>query len=173
MLCSECGKKTATIHLTKIINGEKTELHLCEDCAKNNKYLEDHFNDSPLLFNQFFTGLVDNNGEESIKKKYTDIIQCPRCGMTYDQFRKIGRFGCPKCYETFKFKIKSLYKRLHGHEEHIGKLPRKSSGKIKIAKEIDKLKKELDIVVSKEEFEQAVILRDKIKELNQKLEGCK
>ncbi len=34
MLCEECGKRMATLHFTKIINGEKTEYHLCEVCAK-------------------------------------------------------------------------------------------------------------------------------------------
>jgi protein arginine kinase activator len=33
MLCQNCNEKEATVQLTKIVNGEKTELHLCEDCA--------------------------------------------------------------------------------------------------------------------------------------------
>ena len=33
MLCQECGKKPATLHFTKIVNGEKTEFHICESCA--------------------------------------------------------------------------------------------------------------------------------------------
>ena len=27
MLCQECGKRPATLHFTKIVNGEKTEFH--------------------------------------------------------------------------------------------------------------------------------------------------
>ncbi len=34
MLCPECGKRPATIHYTKIVNGEKSEFHLCEVCAQ-------------------------------------------------------------------------------------------------------------------------------------------
>lgn len=33
MNCEECGKRQATLHLTKIVNGEKTEYHICEQCA--------------------------------------------------------------------------------------------------------------------------------------------
>lgn len=33
MNCEECGKRPATLHLTKIVNGEKTEYHICEQCA--------------------------------------------------------------------------------------------------------------------------------------------
>ena len=34
MFCQECGKKPATLHFTKIVNGEKTEFHICESCAR-------------------------------------------------------------------------------------------------------------------------------------------
>lgn len=34
MLCQECNKRPATLHFTKIVNGEKTEFHICETCAK-------------------------------------------------------------------------------------------------------------------------------------------
>ncbi len=34
MLCQECGEKQATLHFTKIVNGEKTEFHICESCAR-------------------------------------------------------------------------------------------------------------------------------------------
>ena len=34
MFCQECGKKPATLHFTKIVNGEKTEFHICEVCAR-------------------------------------------------------------------------------------------------------------------------------------------
>ncbi|MGB4132260.1 MAG: hypothetical protein WBK45_10055, partial [Tepidanaerobacteraceae bacterium] len=34
MLCEECHMRPATVHITKIVNNEKTEMHLCEECAK-------------------------------------------------------------------------------------------------------------------------------------------
>lgn len=30
MMCQECGQRPATLHFTKIVNGDKTEFHLCE-----------------------------------------------------------------------------------------------------------------------------------------------
>lgn len=41
MLCQECRKRPATLHYTKIINGQKTELHLCQECAEEHKDLMD------------------------------------------------------------------------------------------------------------------------------------
>ena len=35
MICQNCKKTVATVHLTEIEHGEKTEVHLCEECAKN------------------------------------------------------------------------------------------------------------------------------------------
>ena len=34
MICQECNQRPAALHFTKIINGEKTEVHLCEKCAQ-------------------------------------------------------------------------------------------------------------------------------------------
>ena len=34
MVCQECGKRPATLHFTKIVNGEKNEFHICENCAR-------------------------------------------------------------------------------------------------------------------------------------------
>lgn len=34
MLCQECQRRQATLHFTKIINGKKTEFHICDVCAK-------------------------------------------------------------------------------------------------------------------------------------------
>ena len=34
MLCEECGKAPATVRLEQVINGKKTVMHLCEECAR-------------------------------------------------------------------------------------------------------------------------------------------
>lgn len=33
MYCEECKAKPAVVHFTQNIQGKKTEVHLCEDCA--------------------------------------------------------------------------------------------------------------------------------------------
>ena len=35
MTCQHCEIRPATLHYTKIINGEKTEMHLCEQWLEN------------------------------------------------------------------------------------------------------------------------------------------
>ena len=34
MICQRCKKQPATVHLTEILQNEKRERHLCEDCAR-------------------------------------------------------------------------------------------------------------------------------------------
>ena len=34
MMCEECGKAPATVHIERIINGRKMTMHLCRDCAQ-------------------------------------------------------------------------------------------------------------------------------------------
>lgn len=63
MLCDSCHQREATVHLTQIINGYRTEKHLCEQCA-------DTLNeDSPINFgniHQFF-----HNDVNSILKAFS------------------------------------------------------------------------------------------------------
>ena len=35
MLCQKCHKKTASVFISSIINGQETRMYLCSDCAKD------------------------------------------------------------------------------------------------------------------------------------------
>ena len=35
MLCQNCKKNEATMHIKRVINGEATESHLCHNCAQS------------------------------------------------------------------------------------------------------------------------------------------
>ncbi|MTI66515.1 MAG: hypothetical protein FH753_07920 [Firmicutes bacterium] len=162
MICDECGKNSATVHLTKIVNGQKNEVHLCEECAKKNK---DFDFESPFSIHHFLSGLLDNVQDEPMKVNYNTIEKCENCDMSYSEFKQSGRFGCSECYKQFNNRLGPLFKQIHGHEKHTGKVPKRAGGEIRIRKEIENLKKKLDMAVKKEEFEKAAELRDKIKEL--------
>ena len=102
MFCQECGKKPATLHFTKIINGEKTEFHICESCAREKG---EGIPGAPNSFSihSLLSGLLDfeqlgGSGIAGIKQP---ALRCEECGLTYAQFSKIGRFGCSSCYQAF------------------------------------------------------------------------
>ena len=55
----ECNQRPATLHFTKIINGEKTEFHICERCAqeKGNLFMDD--GGSSFSINNLLAGLFN------------------------------------------------------------------------------------------------------------------
>ncbi|WP_431188266.1 UvrB/UvrC motif-containing protein [Clostridiisalibacter paucivorans] len=151
-----------------MINGKKTEVHLCDECAKKNK--EINFN-SPFSIHQFLAGLLEGTQEEPFELNYLNEIKCANCGMTFDRFKQIGKFGCPKCYHSFRDKSIPLIKGIHGHDRHIGKVPKRAGDNIRIKKDIERLKLKLDDAIEREAFEQAAEIRDKIKMLESQLEN--
>lgn len=164
MTCHECKKRPATVHFTKIVNGEKIELKLCEICAKERGDLDFSYGDH-FSFHKLLSGLLDIDELQVIGGKVQEKSKCNKCGLTESEFVNSGRLGCSQCYEVFGFKLNPLLKRIHGSTTHVGKVPVRTGGKIRLKKEIQTLRDDMNKCIAKEDFEQAAILRDKIKEL--------
>nr|WP_240503474.1 UvrB/UvrC motif-containing protein [Natranaerobius trueperi] len=167
-MCQNCSKRPATVHWTKIINNEKTEVHLCEVCAKESNQFDFDI-DSSFSLQNFLTGLMGGDPEDlriSDQKK----VQCDTCGLTHQQFAKMGRFGCGKCYEVFGEQLKPMLKRIHGSTSHSGKVPKRAGGTLRIKRRISELKESLQRCIYREEFEKAAEIRDEIKKLEEELE---
>ena len=169
MVCELCKQVQATVHLTEIINDQMSELHLCEACANHKgAQVESHFGLSDLL-----SGLADF-GKTQEPEGEASTKACPNCGMTYDDFRKVGRLGCSECYTAFKRSLTSLLKRIHGSPIHVGKAPIRLIKPSKVAKtELLELKKGLERAIEEEAFEEAARLRDQIRRLEQQEQHAK
>lgn len=170
MQCQECGKRPATLHFTKIVNGEKTELHICETCAREKGEL---IPGTPTGFSihNLLSGLLDFEPAATGSMTKAPVVKCETCGMTYTQFSKIGRFGCSHCYKQFAERLEPLLKRVHGSTVHVGKVPKRAGGKLKTKREIDLLKKEMIDRIGREDFESAAELRDRIRKLEKDISG--
>ena len=168
MVCELCKQTQATVHLTEIINEQMTELHLCEACAnQKGAQVESHFGLSDLL-----SGLADFSKTQEPEE--VTAKACPTCGMTYDDFRKVGRLGCAECYATFKRSLGGLLKRIHGSPMHVGKSPTRLIKPSKLGKsELLDLKKKLERAIEDEAFEEAARLRDQIRRVEQQQEPPK
>ena len=168
MLCELCKQAQATVHLTEIINDQMSELHLCETCAnQKGAQVESHFGLADLL-----SGLADFSKTQEPEEGTTKA--CAACGMTYDDFRKVGRLGCAECYPTFKRSLGSLLKRIHGSPIHVGKSPLRLIKSSKVAKsEILELKRKLERAIEQEAFEEAARLRDQVRRLEQQEQQAK
>ena len=170
MLCEKCGKKAASVHVTKIINGHKTELYLCDACARE-KGGELSF-EGKFPLHQFFSELmsfVPPGDSEAVAPTGYSGLQCTECGLTYTQFGQIGRFGCALCYTVFDKNLAPLLPRHLGNKKQMGKNPARAGSLVRIKKEEKRLREELQRKVAEEAFEEAAELRDKIRKLEGKL----
>lgn len=168
MFCQECQKRPATMHVTRIVNNVKTELHLCQECAKHHEGLAFSFNFEPnFSIHKFLAGLL---GGSPLEMAPLQSPGCPNCGLSLARFGEIGRFGCSRCYQAFGDGLEPLLRRLQGASRHAGKVPRRVGGKLGVRREIEKLREELQQAIRQEAYERAAELRDRIRSLEQGLE---
>jgi protein arginine kinase activator len=170
VICQSCNQKDASVHITKVVNGVKSDMHLCEECARQSQEL--NINPAftfgvPLSLQNLMDGFFESM--TSPHKKIVHETVCPVCNKTFSDFRRSGRLGCGSCYKSFKDNMTSLVRRIHGNIEHTGKVPKRTGGVLKIRREVESLKEQLQLLVANEEFEKAAKLRDEIRELESKI----
>ena len=162
MLCQNCKLGEASSHIHMVVNGVVRDIYLCSECASN-KHVKSVFNDDIFdLLSSFLT--VGNVGNNHIEK-------CECCGTSYETISKLGRVGCGNCYKTFIRQLEPALIRLHGKTSHVGKRI-DSVGNSENQKEdaktyIEELQNELNVAIQNEEYENAAIIRDKIKKLKE------
>lgn len=164
MQCQICNKRAATIHLTEITDGLRTEMHLCEQCAAEQGIAAK----SHISINELLSGLlaVQPTDDELFGQPQQDL-SCPHCGFTLDQFRREGVLGCPHDYEVFEKSLLPLIQKAHdGKTTHCGKIPSKTPQETKKQIELTTLRQQLDAAVQSEDYELAAKLRDKINQLD-------
>lgn len=164
MLCENCNKRMASVIFTQLINNQKIQMHLCEQCANEKNHLV-LFN--PVSVSELFSNILGIHSDSFSQKAHS----CKNCGMTYEHFQKVGKVGCDHCYEVFEERIAPIIKRVHGNVEHVGKAPYIAKNLQKSDtenKELIELKAELENCIKQERYEQAAIIRDKINSISGK-----
>ena len=155
MKCDKCDKP-ATVHITDIIGGKKTEVHLCETCATSmNQGIEIAF-PVPGLLGKLAQSLP-------VQADATPVLRCPDCGMTYEEFRRHGRLGCPNDYQVFRDVLIPILERVHGGSSHTGKVPRRTARTVQEENQLVQMREELRRAIAAEDYEKAARLRDLIK----------
>lgn len=171
MQCEKCSNAEATIHLTEIIKDVKSEVHLCESCAKEiglNSEISNFTLSIPEMLSFLNLNEIDEIDNTGI---------CLNCGMSYIDYNKSGKLGCPQCYDSFNNSISAIILNYHSSDKHIGKTP--CNVKVPVRREIAKegkqemvfsnqltdFKRQLDLAVSDERYEDAAIIRNKIQDI--------
>ncbi len=166
MLCTNCKSAEASFHYKQIISGKKSEQNLCHLCATKLGYLSHNENifDIGSILNDFVSM---PNALGGVKPE----VVCPVCKMTYDEFRRCGLFGCDKCYEVFEATVENTLSRIQPATVHKGSLRSEEGEKIRKKNELTDLKNDLKKAIIEERYEDAALLRDKIKKLEEKENG--
>jgi protein arginine kinase activator len=158
MKCEICSERDAVIHVQQIIGGESVEVHLCADCA-NRRGISRSEDRIELSLSQLLSGLV---GAEGAGPARPAPQECSNCGLSLEDFRRTGRAGCPECYLCFREEISALHKELSGATRHTGKIPERLRSYKTLLIDREKLRAQLDEAVSREDYEAAAELRDRI-----------
>lgn len=191
MLCENCGKREANVMYTQVINGDKKEMHLCEECSEKLGIGNMDFK-MPISFSSFLGDFFDEFENNTLLPELDPIKQltCDSCGMTFEDFMNTGKLGCSNCYDTFESKIDPILKNIHGATKHVGRL-----GKIgpstnlkeekytenntiespnnneteasKTISEEERLNLELQKAIKEERYEDAARIRDEIKNIKE------
>jgi protein arginine kinase activator len=169
MLCERCRNSEATIHHTEIIKDVKSELHLCEKSSRDIG-LNAKLSNFSLSIPEMLSFLDENEGGECHEGSV-----CATCGVTFMDYSREGRLGCPDCYEYLGESLQSVIAGYHGATRHAGKHPhviedsgvrdRPRSCVRPAIKTVEEYRHMLEQAVLNERYEEAAVLRDAIREL--------
>lgn len=160
MSCDICHERDAVVHLTQIVDGAVTTLHLCERCAAEKGVEPPAVGKTPL------GGFLAAMGPE-LERAHADPDTpdaCPRCGATMQTFRETGRLGCVECWTVFEAQLRELVRRLHGSTFHVGERYA-AAGTADATPEVEetRLREQLRAAIEAEHFELAAELRDRLR----------
>ncbi len=164
--CRQCANQ-ATLHITEVMEGRASEIHLCEKCAR--EYLEDsetHGSDSVAADLAAKLEELHAASDEDL-----DSLTCSGCGITMSEFRAVGRLGCPFCYDEFRSELKPLLENIHEELKHTGKRPSRTTASLSDQSRVLQLRNQQREAIRQEDYETAAQLRDQITELESLLIG--
>jgi len=160
-LCEHCNKHPATVHYRENKNGVKSEKWLCAACAaqlgitfKKEPFGEDFLASFPLF---------------ATAKPREEGAVCPVCKTPLSLIRSKGVFGCAACYDTFAAGLDMTpfvgrgyaAGRLAPDALKTEKAPEKPKEKTDT---VAALREQLRAALAVENYEEAAILRDRIRE---------
>ena len=187
MRCDKCDNE-ANFEIHLIGGSGKKTVRLCKDCYMNymNEFLpdgefgEENFKYFQDILSDLIGSIIDKNLdiskiEDEIKEKSetekNSDKRCSNCGMSLPEIVKSGKIGCSQCYEDFESEVGKILTQTQGKSEHKGKVPKKYEGLIVVRNKIEKKEEELQELITSEDYENAALIRDEIKELKIDLEN--
>ncbi len=160
-MCDKCKKNPATVQVTQTVNGHKTQLMLCADCAREEGMFVNPF----MPFAQMMAGMMG----ESVRPQRGSSggLTCSQCGYDFSRFKETGLLGCPQCYHDFREYLNPMIRRIQGGLNHLGQRPGKNPESPEDSR-LSELQRQLAQAIDQEEYEKAAGIRDEIRALKGK-----
>ncbi len=154
--CDLCDKNPAVMTVRQMDkDGKVTEFEVCADCARKRGFAE-----AEKIKMSVAEVLAEVKGKTAEEDRN---LVCPRCGMSFADFKRLGRLGCADCYEHFRSKLEPLIRRIHGAVQHVGKTTRTGRKQAQLKMNTQRLREELQDAIHAENYEKAAKLRDQLK----------
>jgi len=154
-ICEICEEVEACVEVKRYENGALRELSLCAHCAqKHGLALPENLADLLLESTLDEVSGLSKNDSKTVSDKGR---RCPVCGMHLRDFRKTGRLGCPACYAAWEDVLDPMLLGMHRSLVYKGQVPVSGSQDTK------RLEHALADAVSREDYEEAARLRDRIR----------
>ena len=165
MLCEICHSRPATVQLTQIVNDQKRELHLCQQCAEEHGFTLP-FGVLPHLFGGLLLKLI---GQTHPEVPTEELPHCPSCGLSFRDIERTGLLGCAECYETFADQLRTLLRRIHGSAKHVGSRPPRMR-QAEATQSPEEIRRALEEAVAREDYERAAELRDLLRDITRRMQ---
>lgn len=159
--CQMCKVRPATIHYTEIVNNKMVSFNLCAECAAEKGI--DPSQEESYGLGDLVAGLIDSTVD--MESDRIGKVRCPSCGYEYSDFKKIGRFGCPDCYDAFEAQLVPMLRQIHGNTHHSGSKPAAVAARAERRRRVVDLQEMLARAVEAEDYERAADLRDRIRDI--------
>lgn len=160
-MCDNCGE-SAKVHLTQLVGGQVKKIALCDACASNKGVTDP----TGFALAEMLMGGAPGKAPAYVPKAPGgEGKACPGCGFRMEDLKKVRRFGCAACYETFRDEVSQMIAGMHKGPKHCGKVPDGLVEEHQRAKRLEELRGRLDIAIDAENYEEAAGLRDEIRGL--------
>jgi protein arginine kinase activator len=124
---------------------------------------------SSLAHNMSIFGAMDTLSDffgmlsAKTEQRPNTVVACDQCGTTYSEFKKTLYVGCQHCYSVFMEPMLPILKGLQNSTNHVGKIPKG----MEHVQEYHNIQAQLKTAVAEERYEDAIALRERLKQLQQ------
>lgn len=167
MTCEICKTRPAKVHYTEIVNNSMIKMNLCMECAEEKGV--DVQKAGNFGLGDLVAGLIDTTVDADAER--ISKVRCPTCGYQYSDFKRIGRLGCPDCYDAFESQLVPVLRHVHGSTQHNGKKATLRTELMVMRERVAVLREELSLAIRAEDYERAASIRDEIRSLETQVEG--